>query len=41
MMRTLVNVTSDAVVAAAIADNENEINYDLLNNPKEYNEVID
>ena len=40
MMRTLVNVTSDAVVAAAIADNENEINYDLLNNPEEYNEVI-
>ena len=31
MMRTLVNVTSDAVVVAAIADNENEINYDLLN----------
>ncbi|MBE7703326.1 MAG: dicarboxylate/amino acid:cation symporter [Cyanobacteria bacterium SIG28] len=40
MMRTLVNVTSDAVVAAAIADNENEINYDLLNNPEEYNEII-
>ncbi len=40
MMRTLVNVTSDAVVAAAIADNENEINYDLLNNPDDYNEVI-
>ena len=40
MMRTLVNVTSDAVVAAAIADNENEINYDLLNHPDEYNEVI-
>ena len=34
MMRTLLNVTSDAVVAAAIADNENEINYDLLNNPE-------
>ncbi len=40
MMRTLVNVTSDAVVAAAIADNENEINYDLLNNPDEYNDII-
>lgn len=40
MLRTLVNVTSDAVVAAAIADNENEINYDLLNNPEEYNDVI-
>ena len=32
MMRTTVNVTSDAVVAAIIADNENEINYELLNN---------
>lgn len=39
MMRTLINVTSDAVVAAAIADNENEINYDLLNNPAEYEEI--
>ncbi len=40
MARTMVNVTSDAVVAAAIADNENEINYDLLNNPGAYNEII-
>ncbi len=40
MMRTLLNVTSDAIVAAAIADNENEINYDLLNNPEEYGDVI-
>lgn len=32
MIRTILNVTSDAVVAAIIADNENEINYDLLNN---------
>lgn len=40
MMRTLVNVTSDAVVAAAIADNENEINYDLLNNPDSYGDII-
>jgi len=32
MVRTILNVTSDAVVAAIIADNENEINYDLLNN---------
>ena len=39
MMRTLVNVTSDVVVAAAIADNENEINYDLLNNPATYEEI--
>ena len=41
MMRTLLNVTSDAVVAAAIADNENEINYDLLNNPENYGDVIE
>lgn len=40
MMRTLLNVTSDAVVAAAIADNENEINYDLLNNPEGYGDII-
>src|SRR5574344_96723 len=39
MMRTLVNVTSDAVVVAAIADNENEINYDLLNNPASYEDI--
>ena len=39
MMRTLVNVTSDAVVVAAIADNENEINYDLLNNPAAYEDI--
>jgi proton glutamate symport protein len=39
MMRTLVNVTSDTVVLAAIADNENEINYDLLNNPAAYEEI--
>lgn len=40
MLRTMINVTSDAVVAATIADNENEINYDLLNNPDSYNDVI-
>ncbi len=40
MMRTTLNVTSDAVVAAVIADNENEINYDLLNNPESYKEII-
>lgn len=40
MFRTVLNVTSDAVVAAAIADNENEINYDLLNNPEGYKEII-
>lgn len=40
MVRTILNVTSDAVVAATIADNENEINYDLLNNPEAYKEII-
>ncbi len=40
MCRTVLNVTSDTVVAAAIADNENEINYDLLNNPEAYKEII-
>ena len=40
MMRTTVNVASDAVVAALIADNENEINYDLLNNTEGYKEII-
>ena len=30
MFRTMLNVTSDAVVAAVIADNENEIDYDQL-----------
>ncbi|MDY6359247.1 MAG: dicarboxylate/amino acid:cation symporter [Cyanobacteriota bacterium] len=39
MVRTVLNVTSDAVVAATIADNENEINYDLLNNPQSYEEI--
>lgn len=40
MLRTTVNVASDAVVAAVIADNENEINYDLLNNTENYKEII-
>lgn len=40
MLRTTVNVASDAVVAAVIADNENEINYDLLNNTEDYKEII-
>ncbi len=39
MLRTTLNITSDAVVAATIADNENEINYDLLNNPQAYEEI--
>lgn len=41
MFRTMLNVTSDAVVAATIADNENEINYDLLNNTDEYKDVLE
>ena len=40
MLRTTVNVASDAVVTAVIADNENEINYDLLNNTEEYKDII-
>ncbi len=40
MFRTTVNVASDAVVAAVIADNENEINYDLLTNTDEYKDII-
>lgn len=39
MFRTTLNVMSDTVVAATIADNENEINYDLLNNPKAYDDI--
>ena len=39
MFRTMLNVTSDAVVAATIADNENEVNYDLLNNPAAYEDI--
>ena len=40
MCRTTINVASDAVVAAIIADNENEINYDLLNDTEQYKEII-
>jgi len=39
MMRTTLNVASDAVVAAIIADNENEINYELLNNDS-YKDIV-
>ena len=39
MFRTTLNGASDAVVAATIADNENEINYDLLNNPADYEDI--
>ncbi len=40
MIRTTVNVGSDAVVAAVIADNENEINYDMLTDTEQYKEII-
>ena len=40
MIRTTANVASDTVVAAIIADNENEIDYDLLNNTEGYKEII-
>ena len=40
MMRTMANVTSDAVVAAVIADNANEINYELFNNPELQKDII-
>lgn len=40
MLRTTVNVASDAVVAAVIADNENEIDYDMLTNTDKYKEII-
>lgn len=36
MFRTTANVLSDAVVTSIIADNENEINYELLNSSDEY-----
>ncbi len=39
MFRTTLNIASDTVVAATIADNENEINYDLLNNPAAYEDI--
>ncbi len=41
MFRTVLNVTSDAAVAAVIADNENEIDYDLFNNVEEYKEILE
>ncbi len=39
MMGTMVSVTSDAVVVAAIADNENEIDYKLFNHPEAYQDI--
>ena len=40
MFRTMLNITSDAVVAAVVADNENELNYDMLTNSESYKEII-
>lgn len=40
MFRTMLNITSDAVVAAVIADNENELNYDMLTNSESYKDII-
>ena len=40
MLRSMNNVTSDAVIAAIIADNENEINYDLLNSTEDNKDII-
>ena len=40
MFRTVNNVTSDAVIAAIIADNENEINYDLLTDTEYQKETV-
>ncbi len=40
MFRTLVNVTSDAVVAAVIASNENELDQELLENNEVWKEVV-
>lgn len=35
MFRSMLNVTSDTVVAAVIADNEDELNYDMLNSTED------
>lgn len=40
MLRTMVNVTSDTVVAAVIADNEGELDYELLGNQEVWKEVV-
>jgi Na+/H+-dicarboxylate symporter len=41
MFRSVLNVTSDAAVAAVIADNENEIDYDLFNNVEAYKDIVE
>ncbi|MFH0702817.1 MAG: dicarboxylate/amino acid:cation symporter [bacterium] len=40
MCRTLVNVTSDTVVASIIAEDEGELDYDLLRNQEVWKEVV-
>ncbi|MFA6989248.1 MAG: dicarboxylate/amino acid:cation symporter [Candidatus Gastranaerophilaceae bacterium] len=40
MIRTVANVTSDTVVAAMIASNEGELDYDLLGNQDVWKEVV-
>lgn len=40
MFRTLVNVTSDAVVASLVAAGEGELDYDLLKNQEVWKEVV-
>ena len=39
MFRTVCNVTSDAVVAAIIADNENELDYELLSSKESADKI--
>jgi len=40
MFRTVINVTSDAVVASVIASNEGELDYELLENEEVWKEVV-
>lgn len=40
MCRTVLNVTSDTVVASIVAANENELDYDLLGNEEVWKEVV-
>jgi len=40
MFRTLINVTSDTIVAAVIAANENELDYEVLENQDVWKEVV-
>lgn len=40
MFRTILNVTSDTVVAAIIADNEGELDHELLGNQEVWKEVV-